>query len=56
VIDHEEKDERPGTVDVAPISDEKIDINQKAIKTESQKSILDDIEEYEKRLLKKFKK
>jgi hypothetical protein len=43
-------------IDIGPISSEKIDINKKAIKGDSKESILNDMQEYEKRLMKKFKK
>jgi len=43
-------------IEISPISDEQINIDEKAIKKESKKSTLDDMAEYEKKLMRKFKR
>ncbi|MCP4581243.1 MAG: SpoIIE family protein phosphatase [candidate division Zixibacteria bacterium] len=50
------QDKSPKPVEVAPQSSEKIDIDDKAIKQEGKSSVLDDMAEYEKKLMRKYKK
>jgi hypothetical protein len=42
-------------IEISPVSDEQINIDEKAIKKESKPSTLDDMAEYEKKLMRKFK-